>query len=1336
MRRSCVAVTFLALFFLVIMTACGGSAPIAVTIASPSSTSIPAGSSAVNLTASVAHDSKSGGVTWSLSPANGCGALSNTTTTSATYTPPANTITADCTATITATSADDTTKTTTLTLTMKAITVTVSSSAGSTTTFGSGAGAVTLTATLNNEAAGVTTDSVTWKLASALQESAISRKSRAVHPDTAASSCGTLVPNATNPEQAVFTPASSLPSNCTATITATGSINGNLATTIYTVNAIVVALTAPTSAVTQYADKGPVALAATITNDGANKGLNWTLTNPGCGALSAATGTSLNYIPPSAPAAQCTTQVTATSATDPSKYQTTPVITINPTIVVTLPAPPATLNEGATQALTVTIANDLSNGGASWSLSPSTCGTLSATTGTTVTYTAGPSLAANCTAAIKVSSVTDSTQSATASIAVMATGVSITSPTTPQQVMNSSVTPITAAITADGSGQGISWAISPSTCGSLSATSGLTVNYTAPSETSLDSSGACTAMITASSKYDSAKAAAPVSITANPITVSPISSPGITFPLTVGQGSAAVPLSATVSYDPNGGADLAWSVNACGSIVYTNVGTNGSSVNFVPVASVPSNCVATVEVNSATDFSRISRVQITVTPLTVSIAPANPPTVNEGGTQQLTATVLGDAAGKGVNWTLTPTAPANSCGTLSASSSASGAAITFTAPSGVPSCSATATATSVTDGTKSASVTLNVAQLPISVSFTSSGPFNLAPSLPSTNETQVLNVTVTNDINSAGVNWGYTGCGSLGSQTTTQATYTAPQSSTVTGTCTATVTATSKADPTKSAVANVTVNPLTVSISPSGTQNITENNTANFIANVSNDIANGGVTWNLQPAVQGTTCGSLSSTTSASGVAVTYTAPATACSVLIQAFSVSDNMKSASDQLNIAPMSTLTFNTSNLQIVQGMVNMPFGTNVTYNNALSGGAQPYSFSYTGLPTWASFDQNGNITGTPTSAAVSTVTVTVKDNSSPQQTAQATFALPVVAQTVGTNNSKMTGQYACLVHEIRDTPVTVNGNNLYVDAVVFAFAVDGNGNITGGEADSNNPSKGYQSNTANGSLTGTYGVGADNRGYILLANSGKTMHWALAAGVLDSNGLLSEFRFTEMDDVGTSPSGKHGGGLCFKQYNANGTAVTSSNNTLSGETLSGGHVYALNGESGQGQVANQVGYLNTTGTTLNGEMDMVEGSSVNNSTFTGTIGAADSWGRIVLTAGPTGQTGNPTVLYISNQALGQSLLMGANPHNANGNNDLWFGQGRKQNATNIAAAYPITGPFVMYLSGLDSSGTDFKAMVLQGSGSTSAASFTPNALVVNKAGTIQINGQPTGSAIAYN
>jgi hypothetical protein len=74
------------------------------------------GTDAVTLTATVANDKSPGGVTWSVS---GGGALSNTTTTSATYTAPAATNSAQ-TATITATSIADTTQTTTATITVPA----------------------------------------------------------------------------------------------------------------------------------------------------------------------------------------------------------------------------------------------------------------------------------------------------------------------------------------------------------------------------------------------------------------------------------------------------------------------------------------------------------------------------------------------------------------------------------------------------------------------------------------------------------------------------------------------------------------------------------------------------------------------------------------------------------------------------------------------------------------------------------------------------------------------------------------------------------------------------------------------------------------------------------------------------------------------------------------------------------------------------------------------------------------------------------------------------------------------------------------------------------------
>ena len=89
------------------LSGCGGSsAPISVSI-TPSATTVDgAAGNTVTLTAAVAHDKGTGGVSWSVS---GGGTISGTTTT-ATYTPPAAGAT-DLTVTVTATSVADSTKT-------------------------------------------------------------------------------------------------------------------------------------------------------------------------------------------------------------------------------------------------------------------------------------------------------------------------------------------------------------------------------------------------------------------------------------------------------------------------------------------------------------------------------------------------------------------------------------------------------------------------------------------------------------------------------------------------------------------------------------------------------------------------------------------------------------------------------------------------------------------------------------------------------------------------------------------------------------------------------------------------------------------------------------------------------------------------------------------------------------------------------------------------------------------------------------------------------------------------------------------------------------------------
>src|SRR5258708_6324582 len=88
--------------------------------------------------------------------------------------------------------------------------------------------------------------------------------------------------------------------------------------------------------------------------------------------------------------------------------------------------------------------------------------------------------------------------------------------------------------------------------------------------------------------------------------------------------------------------------------------------------------------------------------------------------QSFTAMVTSDAQNKGVTWSLSGASCSGAtCGTLSATSSASGAPITYRAPTSVPTPpKVSLTATSVSDNTRSASATITVAASNVSVILT------------------------------------------------------------------------------------------------------------------------------------------------------------------------------------------------------------------------------------------------------------------------------------------------------------------------------------------------------------------------------------------------------------------------------------------------------------------------------------------------------------------------------------------------------------------------------------------------------------------------------------------
>src|SRR5438876_1768131 len=211
-------------------------------------------------------------------------------------------------------------------------------------------------------------------------------------------------------------------------------------------------------------------------------------------------------------------------------------------------------------------------------------------------------------------------------------------------------------------------------------------------------------------------------------------------------------------------------------------------------------------------------------PVSVSVSPTSA-SIQVNATQQFTATLQNDPSNKGVTWALMQDGASCSaqCGTLSATSSASGTPTTYTGPATVPSNPNVAiTATSAADPTRSASAVVTVIapqSISVSVSPTSA-------SIP-VNATQQFTATLQNDPSNKAVTWALmqegascsAECGTLSATSSgsgTPITYTAP--ATVPTNPSVSLTATSATDRTKSASATVTVtSPQSISVSASPT---------------------------------------------------------------------------------------------------------------------------------------------------------------------------------------------------------------------------------------------------------------------------------------------------------------------------------------------------------------------------------------------------------------------------------------------------------------------------------------------------------------------------------------
>jgi hypothetical protein len=360
----------------------------------------------------------------------------------------------------------------------------------------------------------------------------------------------------------------------------------------------------------------------------------------------------------------------------------------------------------------------------------------------------------------------------------------------------------------------------------------------------------------------------------------------------------------------------------------------------------------------------------------------------------------------------------------------------------------------------------------------------------------------------------------------------------------------------------------------------------------------------------------------------------------------------------------------------------------------------------------------ISGTPTSLATISLTVSVKDSAS--NTAQQTYTINVTNGPNGAHNSYLKGTYVCKTDGFYDA----NGAR---SATLSSVVADGSGHLTGGVFDNNSRNNG--SGTVRGTMTGTYSIGSDNNGLAaitgVLTSGGTgtiTHNWAVAlTNAGEPANPAQQFRMVEVDDVGASPSGMHGTANC---YLASTSAFAAG--TISGHSFA----FGLQGENGSGTPKTNVGRFSASGGNItSGYLDgmRVDQTADNGGAFTGSYTApSTTTGRFTLTITPTGQSGSATFAAYIIDANRIFLL------ETGGDSGVQAGDMRKQQQASYSGAN-LDGPFVVYSQGyVYKNDVGYTSMILQGAGD-GKSNMTINQSYQNNNGDYKV-GDAAGGPIA--
>jgi hypothetical protein len=422
---------------------------------------------------------------------------------------------------------------------------------------------------------------------------------------------------------------------------------------------------------------------------------------------------------------------------------------------------------------------------------------------------------------------------------------------------------------------------------------------------------------------------------------------------------------------------------------------------------------------------------------------------------------------------------------------------------------------------------------------------------------------------------------------------------------------------------NVSPPPISVSLAPSPQASLDQGQTLAITATVTNDSQNQGVTWAVSGAAcSGSACGNLTNTTKTTA---TYNTPASVTSsltVTVTATSVTDTTKSASAKVVVNPPLSIT----TTSLAGGLLGSAYSGTLDS----SGGTPPVNWtllSGSSLPAGLSLSSAGTISGVPTAASSSTFTVVATDSASPTpQTAQQSYTITIIAPCGTGNEALLTGQYAFSLSGF-------NGSGFL--AVAGAFTVDGKGNITAGEADTNGV---LGSSTSNiGPTNSSYSVGADNRGCATIATTFGTFKTRFALGSI-SGTAATQGRIIEFEPATSSALVASG-------------EILQQNPSTFAAGISGDYVFGWSGwDPNSAQPAAAVGVMTDNGGQITSfEMVVNDGGNVfgiPTGDTTGTYSSFDTDGR--ATVRYTSPNGPATgVLYMASASKLLYLQIAGNP-----------------------------------------------------------------------------------------